>query len=125
MTDKNAIIALLDDMEAKLTAELQTVGIHNPENPSDWIAIPQDLDAEEPDENLAADNVEAWNERVALVATLEQQYNGVKRARARIEAGTFGICEICNAPIEEKRLVANPIARTCMAHMNDESTLST
>lgn len=125
MIDKTTYIARLDEMEQKLIEELQTVGIHNPENPSDWIAVPENLDAEEPDENLAADAVESWNERAALVATLESRYNGIKHARASIEAGTYGTCEICNASIEERRLEVNPIARTCMAHMNDEGTLDT
>jgi RNA polymerase-binding transcription factor DksA len=109
------LLAMLEE----ITKELQSVGIHNPENPSDWIAVPEDIDAEEPDENLSADSVEAWNERTALVATLEPQYNNIKAALARIEEGTFGICEICKAPIEERRLSANPVSRTCVEHMDE------
>ncbi len=111
--------ARLKSMLEEITTELQSIGIHNPENPSDWIAVPEDLDAEEPDENLSADSVESWNERTALVATLEPQYNNIKAALVRIEEGTFGICEICKAPIEEKRLEANPVSRTCMHHMDE------
>lgn len=114
----------LEEMLVAITGELKTVGIHNPENPSDWIAVPEELDAEEPDQNLAADAVEAWDERNALVSVLEARYNGIMSALARIEAGTFGVCEICNAPIEEKRLVVSPSARTCMAHREDENTLA-
>ena len=114
----------LEEMLVAITAELKTVGIHNPENPSDWIAVPEELDAEEPDQNLAAGAVEAWDERNALVSVLEARYNGIMSALARIEAGTFGVCEICNAPIEEKRLVVSPSARTCMAHREDEGTLA-
>lgn len=114
----------LEEMLVAITGELKTVGIHNPENPSDWIAVPEELDAEEPDQNLAADAVEAWDERNALVSVLEARYNGIMSALARIEAGTFGVCEICNAPIEEKRLVVSPSARTCMAHREDEGTLA-
>lgn len=114
----------LEEMLVAITAELKTVGIHNPENPSDWIAVPEELDAEEPDQNLAADAVEAWDERNALVSVLEARYNGIMSALARIEAGTFGVCEICNAPIEEKRLVVSPSARTCMEHREDEGTLA-
>jgi DnaK suppressor protein len=111
--------ARLQAMLEEITKELQSVGIHNPENPSDWIAVPEDLDTEEPDENLSADSVESWNERTALVATLEPQYNNIQAALARIEAGTFGMCEICKAPIEEKRLEANPVSRTCVEHMDE------
>ncbi len=113
----------LDEMYKEILEELKTVGVHNPENPSDWIAVPQDLDVEEPDDNLAADAVEAWNERAALVATLESKYNGVMSALARINNNAFGKCEVCGNDIEEKRLNANPIARTCIAHIDEESRL--
>ncbi len=115
--------AQLKEMLGEITQELKTVGIHNPENESDWIAVPADLDAEEPDLNLAADNVEAWNERRALVATFEAQYNSVRGALARIEAGTFGVCEVCGKVIEDARLDASPTARTCMTHLEDEGML--
>ncbi len=111
--------ARLEVMLEEITKELQSIGIHNPENPSDWIAVPEDLDAEEPDENLSADSVEAWNERTALVATLEPHYNNINEALTRLEAGTFGICEICAQPIEEKRLNANPVSRTCISHIDE------
>ncbi len=124
MLDYTPYRVRLDTMLEEITKELQSVGIHNPENASDWVAVPADLDTEEPDENLAADAVESWNERSALVGTLETQYNGIMHARTRLEAGTFGTCEICNAPIEEKRLNANPIARTCILHLEDEATLT-
>jgi RNA polymerase-binding transcription factor DksA len=110
-------------MLGEITNELSHIGIHNPENPSDWIAVPEDVDAEEPDLNLAADAVESWNERNALVATLETRHNGILHALERIASGTFGTCEICAAPIEDRRLEVNPIARTCMAHREDEGTL--
>lgn len=113
----------LEEMLEVIIGELKGVGIHNPNNPGDWIAVPDELDAEEPDQNLAADAVEAWNERSALVATLEARYNSINNALARITAGTFGTCEICNAPIEEKRLVVSPVARTCMLHMEQEDEL--
>ncbi len=113
----------LEEMLEAITEELKGVGIHNPKNPSDWIAVPEELDAEEPDPNLAADAVEAWNERSALVATLEARYNSINSALARIDAGTFGTCEICNTPIEERRLAVSPIARTCMLHKEQEDEL--
>lgn len=114
----------LEGMLADITSELSSIGIHNPENPSDWIAVPEELDAEEPDQNLAADSVEAWDERTALVAVLEKRYNGILRALKKIEEGKFGACEICGGAIEEKRLVINPAARTCIAHREDEGTLA-
>jgi RNA polymerase-binding transcription factor DksA len=124
MVDINIHKAELERMLTELTAELATIGIHDPKNPSDWVAIPESVGAPETDMDLIADTVEDWDERRALVATLETRYNTLVRALAKIDAGTFGTCEICGAPIEEDRLHANPAARTDKEHMNDEGTLS-
>lgn len=39
----------------------------------------------------------------------------VKQALARIEDGTFGICEGCGEEIPEKRLRARPVTTLCIA----------
>ena len=121
MKDTHVYKTALEEMLKNITEELKTIGIHKP---SDWIAVPEDLDAEEPDLNLAADSVEEWNERSAIVATLETRYNGIVSALARIEAGTFGTCEVCGNEIEEKRLAVSPTARTCMQHLEDEASIA-
>jgi RNA polymerase-binding transcription factor DksA len=111
-------------MLQELTKELSDVGIHDPKNPTDWVAVPEDVDTNEPDTNLVADVVEEWDERQALVATLERRYNDLNRALRKIDDGTFGTCEICATTIEDDRLHVNPAARTCKGHMNDEGTLA-
>jgi RNA polymerase-binding transcription factor DksA len=123
MIDTQKFKVQLEAMRANLTSELNVIGIHDPENPSDWVAIPEGVDPNEADSDLVADVVEEWDERRALVATLERQYNDIARALAKIEQGTYGICEISGQPIEEDRLIANPAARTCKEHMNDEGAL--
>lgn len=107
----------------ELTAELKTIGIQNPENPADWIESGTDLDTEAADPNEVADRTEEWDERRATVATLENRYNNIRHALERIEAGTYGICEVCAGAIESDRLDANPAARTCKAHMEEEANL--
>ena len=42
----------------------------------------------------------------------------VDAALARMEAGTFGICETCHDPIETDRLTADPLLRRCIDHLN-------
>lgn len=115
---------ILEAMLADLIKELEAVGIHDPKNPSDWLAVPEDIDVNEPDDNLAADAVEEWDERQALVATLERRYNDLTRALGKIEMNLFGTCEICGTAVEPDRLEVNPAARTCKAHMNEEGTLT-
>lgn len=114
----------LTTMLADITKELKTVGIHNPENPEDWIAIPEGVDVNEPDSDMTADIVEDWDERRALVATLEHEYNDITRALQKIKTGTYGTCEICGGKIEADRLNAHPSARTDKKHMDEEVTLS-
>ena len=42
----------------------------------------------------------------------------VDLALERIEAGTYGICEICHAPIEEDRLLVDPLITVCLGDLN-------
>lgn len=119
MSNTHAYEARLKEMLEAVTKELETVGVHNPENPSDWTAKQEDEDTDDADENLTADTIEEWNERTSFVETLEPRYNDIVRALEKIKSGTFGTCEICNAEIEEKRLDANPAARTCIAHIEE------
>lgn len=121
--DTNAYKTALEAELAQVTSELETIGIHNPENPSDWIATPEDDEGGEADPNIAADRVEDWDERAATLAQLERRYNDIKRALKKIDMGTYGVCEISGGAIETDRLDANPSARTCKAHLNEEATL--
>jgi len=38
----------------------------------------------------------------------------IEIALAKIEEGTFGICDLCEEPIEPKRLEARPVAELCI-----------
>lgn len=38
----------------------------------------------------------------------------IDAALARVEAGTYGVCERCGRPIAPERLEARPVARTCI-----------
>ena len=122
--DIDAQKAKLTDQLNEVTEELKGLGIHNPEVPEDWIATPGEPMDREADENVAADRVEEWDERRATLAVLETRYNNITRALKKIDDGTYGICEISGEPIEEARLLANPAARTTIAHADDESRLT-
>ncbi len=101
-----------------LEAELKTVGRKNPDNPKDWEPVPTDLNTLASDENEVADSIETFEENTAILKELEIRYNEVKVALERISSNTFGKCTVCGAPIEEKKLEANPAATTCMKHVN-------
>jgi len=38
----------------------------------------------------------------------------IREAMDRIDAGTYGICEICGGDISEKRLLARPVTTMCI-----------
>ena len=110
------------DLEA-LIPQLEELGIHNPQVSEDWIPLPQDSEISESDENVAADRAEDLEERTATLEALEARYNNIMRALSKIDAGTYGVCEISGEEIEFARLEANPSARTCKAHMEEEASL--
>jgi RNA polymerase-binding transcription factor DksA len=124
MINTDAFKTQLEKELSDITIDLQELGIHNPQVKEDWIAVPKDVETQEADENVAADRAEDWLERTATLSALEKRYNNIIKALNKIEAGSYGICEICNASIEEDRLEANPTARTCKAHINDEQELT-
>lgn len=106
------------EVEKKLLAEeLEKVGRRNPDNLSDWEATPTDRDSSQADENTLADSIEEYEENIAIVGTLESRYQDLRDALNKIEKGNYGLCEICNEPIDDKRLEANPSAKECRKHM--------
>ncbi len=108
----------LEEEKGRLETELASVGRINPDNPADWEATPDSSEQREADPNSRADRIEDYETNTAILKQLEIQHTEVIDALAKIEAGTYGICEFSGHPIEEGRLNANPAARTCMEHMN-------
>lgn len=117
MTDTAQYKALLEEEKSRLEAQLATVGRRNPSNPADWEALPQET-GQEADPNDTAEQIEGYEENTAILKELEARYQDVLSALARIDAGTYGVCEVGAEKIEEARLGADPAARTCKAHLH-------
>jgi DnaK suppressor protein len=47
----------------------------------------------------------------------------IREALERIEAGTYGICELCGGKIAEKRLTARPVTTMCIACKSRQEAL--
>jgi RNA polymerase-binding transcription factor len=50
----------------------------------------------------------------ALAGNLRDSLTDVEAALAKLEEGTFGVCEGCGQPIPPARLEAKPAAKLCM-----------
>lgn len=108
--------ARLEEEKRTLEAELATVGRRNPANPSDWEATPSEV-GQEADPNDQASVLDSYQENSAILTDLENRYNDVLAALARMDSGSYGTCETGGEAIEEERLEADPAARTCKAHI--------
>lgn len=116
MNDTSTYKSRLEEEKAKLEAEMATVGRPNSANTNDW--EPVDAEEGDADPNVQANKLENFAENAAILEDLEARYSDVQAALARIDAGSFGICEIGGEDIETERLEADPAARTCKAHLN-------
>jgi len=107
---------LLTKEKAELIRELDTVGRRNPNDPEDWELRPDEMDIMQADRNEVADQNEELVDNASILESLEIRYNRVKRALGKIEAGTYGRCEVSGEPIPLERLEANPAALTTVEH---------
>ena len=53
-------------------------------------------------------------------ASLSQLLSEVDAALARMDKGTYGMCETCHDPVEKERLLSNPLVRFCLDHLTRE-----
>jgi DnaK suppressor protein len=112
MIDTEKYKKKLEEELSTLEKELLSIGRRNPDNPDDWEAIPEEWETTGADSNESSDKVDEFEENTSELKQLEIVYNNVKRALKKIENGTYGLDEIDGEPIPEKRLDANPSART-------------
>ncbi len=112
----------LEESLVKLKTELEAIAIYDPVT-TDWEVRTDDLSTTEVDRNESADDVESADERVATLAELETLYRNTDRALQKMTTGNYGLCEVGGEIIEPERLEANPAARTCIKHREEEYDL--
>lgn len=120
--DTNVLNELRGALESELNTVKEELATHGRSVPQgamdDWQGSSGGLSGEEADPTDAADNIEELITNVPLVEELEQRYKEVRDALSRIESGSYGTCDVCDAQIPIERLKANPAAKNCMAHSN-------
>ena len=75
-----------------------------------------------PDAGDASYEAEAREEQAREAENASNTLKEVRLALARIDAGTFGLCESGGEQIDEKRLEAIPWTRYCSAHEAEAAT---
>lgn len=79
---------------------------------------------------MIIDQLEHWQEKLldrkSKLIKFSQEYSfneidklltEVDAALDRIKNGTYGLCEVCNDPIEQNRLEADPLLTFCLDHL--------
>lgn len=107
------IEAILKLEETKLAKELNKFA-----KPDDKTPDPDDFDTKFPnfgdkeDENAA--EVAEYAANLSIESDLEKALRDVKSSLIRLKKGTYGICQYCKKPIEERRLKARPTSSSCV-----------
>jgi RNA polymerase-binding transcription factor DksA len=122
MNTQNEQLAKLEMLRTNIVNELETIATKNADS-GDWEVKLDTTEQPETDENSEADAAEELESRVAIVAELETSYRNIERALQKLPLGTYGLCEVCGAPISPSRLDFLPSARTCTLHLDEEKTL--
>ncbi|HVB00975.1 MAG TPA: hypothetical protein VNE42_06905 [Acidimicrobiales bacterium] len=82
----------------------------------------QELDSESL-EDLAGDGSVLERGR-QMLAEAEAKLAGVERALARLDAGNYGLCEVCGAPIAATLLAEHPSLSRCAEHDQESASAS-
>lgn len=114
MTLSNEILAELKEKlleeKARIQKELGRIGKKTTEA-GDYSTNFNEM-GEDEDEN--ASEVEEYTDNLALETNLEKQLKEILEALEKMETGTYGRCENCDADISIERLRAYPAAKTCI-----------
>jgi DnaK suppressor protein len=59
--------------------------------------------------------IDEYTTNLATEKVLESSLRDIDNALARIAKGDYGVCKYCKKEIGEKRLLARPVANTCIS----------
>lgn len=113
--------ALLKERDL-LTKELETIAAPDPNLEGDWDVKHSEWGEDQITSKEELEGGESVNEsdedmkNKALSDRLELRLKEVNDALARMENGSYGICETCQKKIPMERLKANPAAKNDMEH---------
>lgn len=112
---KKELEAKLLEERKKLEEELSRFAKKDVKPAGDYDTVfPQFEEGRTASQDENADEVEAYDQLVALEHTLEVRLKEVNEALSRIRTKAYGKCQNCGRPIPKERLKANPAATICL-----------
>jgi phosphoserine phosphatase RsbU/P len=66
------------------------------------------------------ERLQAVHDRNGASAEINRLVAEVDAALARLDNGTFGICEVCGGTIDSERMISDPLARVCLEELPAE-----
>ena len=104
----------LESEKASLQKELENFATEDPNLKHNWdTKYPNREDGDKDDQ---ADEIQEYDNMVALEHSLESKLKDVNMALEKMEKGEYGKCEKCGKEIEKERLEAVPEAKFCIKH---------
>lgn len=67
-------------------------------------------------EEMEADETVTADIQAGVKDSLKARLEDVKSALNKMRAGNYGLCEVCQKPIEDKILEIDPESRYCLQH---------
>jgi DnaK suppressor protein len=80
-----------------------------------FVAASQDSNADDEHDPEGATIAFERSQVATLLREGQERLADIDAALARLDAGVYGTCETCGAPIPEGRLEARPMTRHCVA----------
>ena len=121
----NGLKTAIEEERGLLVKELKTIATPDPNLKGDWDVKHEEWGEDQITSREELETGESVNEsdedmkNKALSDRLELRLKEVNEALERIENETYGICEVCEKPIDIERLKANPAAKTDIEHAKD------
>jgi len=113
--DKEAILKIKTDLitrKEQIIRDLQEVAKQD-NHDADNLGAKFPEYGDKPDEN--AQEITDYSTSLMTEKVLEKSLEDIDGALIRIENGTYGICKYCHKIISAKRLMARPVASSCIA----------
>ena len=99
----------LEQQRQELIKELEQIGASGPR-----VELASELREPRSDRAVDAATAVELEHKAAVEDNLHAQLTMVEHALSKLEAGNYGLCDICGQPISPERLEALPYANLCI-----------